>query len=281
MMRTGRIGLAGILFLLLGILISGCDSGSSPGCGSSTPTPYISAAGIGVSNLERSMAFYSSVLKLDVAGRAPGKMSRIIEEVTLTDRDGTRLYLMDFGAGEDYKDRPVKLVFAVPDAQATYNAVLANGGRSLSAPTQFLGSMVALTYDPDGYIVELIGVASTRRPVLTAVGVGARDLATSRSFYEEVIGLNYSSGMPVTGLMDEEILDSSLDKGLQLVIMQFEKPKNYLNVPAKVVFGVDDAAGLADAIARDNPANIIVRPTATGVGYAKDIEGTLLEIVQE
>lgn len=280
-MKTDRMGLIGVLILILGIFISGCDSGGSSGCGGSTPTPYISAAGIGVSNLDRSIAFYTSVLKLDMAGRTPGKLNRIIEEVALTDRDGTKLYLMNFGASENYQDRPVKLVFAVPDARQAYNAVLANGGRSLSAPAQFLGSTVALTYDPDGYIVELIGVASTGRPVLTAVGVGASDLSASRSFYEDVIGLTYSSGMPVAGLMDEEILNSTLDKGLQLVIMQFEKPKDYKNVPAKVVFGVDDAPGLADAIADDNPANIIVRPAATSVGYAKDIEGTLLEIVQE
>lgn len=251
-----------------------------------TPLPYISAGGIGVSDLDRSIDFYTNVLDLDFAGKVPGVSDRVVEEAVLKDRDGRSIYLMDFGPNEDYDTRPCKMVFAVPNARTYYQRVLANGGSSVSAPASLLGTTVALTRDPDGYIVELMQINSVSRPIMVAMGIGASSLRQSRAYYEDVIGLEYDTGMPVPGLLTERILKSQLGddergKGLQLVIMNFQARMDYTDVPAKIVLNVDDAVAFADAIADDDPSSVLIQPTATSTGLATDIDGTLMEIVQD
>lgn len=271
----------GLLTLFLALSGMGCD-GSGGGCeNDASPTPYISGAGIGVSDMERSVEFYSAVLDLEVAGRHPGKLDRIEKEVTLTDRDGQKIFIMDFGPDENYSLRPGKLVFAVPNTQTYFERSLANGGSIVAPPMEYLGTTIALTRDPDGYIIEMIGVPTSERPVLVAVGIGASDLAASRAFFENVVGLTFDTEMAVPGLWNEEVLASPREMGVDLVILDYEKEMDYTDVPAKIVLSTDNAAALADAIAEDNPDNLLKKSKCGRIAYAKDIEGTLMEIIQD
>lgn len=269
--------IAGLLVTGLIVFGFGCDNPNDTGCGTaaSNTSSYVAGAGIGVSNIQRSINFYSAVLELDDAGSRPGKLDRIVEEHILTDRDGQELALMDFGPNEDYRRRPGKLVFAVPNVNRYYNKALAHGATAVSYPL--------LCRDPDGYIVEFFARADVGRPLLVAVGVGASNLRNSQAFYRDVLGFSFSTAMPVVGLMNEQILQSpGATRGFgDLVIMNYTARMDYANVPAKVTLHVQDAVAFANAIKADNPDNILLQPTATSVGYAKDIEGTLLEIVQE
>lgn len=182
---------------------------------------------------------------------------------------------MDFGPNENYTNRPGKLVFAVSNTTTYFNRALANGATSVSRPL--------LCRDPDGYIVEFYAQADVGRPLLVAVGVGANNLANSQAFYRDALGFSYSAAMPVIGLMNEQILQSSGGtRGFgDLVIMNYTATMNYSNVPAKVTFYTVDAVAFANAINAEYPGNVLLQPTATTVGYAKDIHGTLLEIIQK
>lgn len=270
---------AGLLVAGLVVFGFGCDTPNNGGCGGTPPSSSstyskVAGAGIGVSNIQRSAAFYTTVLELDDAGTRPGKLDRIIEEHILTDRDGKEIALMDFGPNENYTRRPGKLVFAVNNTTRYFNKAMANGATSVSRPL--------LCRDPDGYIVEFYAATGVQRPVLVAVGVGASNLAQSQAFYRQ-LDYTYSVAMPVVGLMNEQILRSpGGTEGMgDLVIMNYTARMDYANVPAKVTLHVRDAVAFANAIKAINPGNLLLQPTATSVGYAKDIEGTLLEIVQQ
>lgn len=274
--------LTGIILLSLILVTIACDqSNTGNGCGNqntATPTPYISAAGIGVSNMDASIRYFTQVLELKVTGRRAGAVAGLIEEVILEDYRGNKLYLMDFGNSRNYKDNPAKVVFGVPNADTYYDKALKAGGKVLSRPASLLGTKVGLSYELDGYIVEMIEASSLPSPIVAAIGIGAENLRNARTFYEK-IGMVYDSQMPVVGLLSEIIMSSSLDKGYQLVLMNFNDPKNYQNVPVKVVFNVDNGAGFARAVTQGS-GKILKQPTAGSVGYAVDLYGTLLEIIE-
>ncbi len=269
------------IFLLGFMLVAfGCEQpDTGNGCGNQTPTPYVSAAGIGVSDLEASVQYFTEVLEMKVVDRRAGAVKGLLEEVVLEDYRGNKLYLMDYGDSRNYKDNPVKIVFGVPNADEYYERALKAGGTVLSRPVNLLGTKVGLSYELDGYIVEMIEAATLPSPIVAAIGIGAENLRNARSFYED-LGMVYDTQMPVTGLLREIIMVSSLEKGYQLVLMNFEDPKNYTDVPVKVVFNVDHSSAFVNAI-KQGGGKVLVRPTANKVGYATDLYGSLLEIAIE
>lgn len=273
--------LISIFLIGFAMVALGCEQNGN-GCGHQTtpPNPYVSAAGIGVSDMEASIEFYTEVLELKVTDRREGSMAAgVVEEAVLEDYRGNKLYLMDFGDGRNYKDNPVKIVFGVPDADIYYEKALQAGGKVLARPVDLLGTRVGLSYELDGYIIEMIGASTLPSPIVTAIGIGAENLQDARSFYES-IGMVYNTQMPVPGLMNEIIMASSLEKGYQLVLMNFEKPKDYQDVPVKVVLNTANSSALTDAVVEAG-GEMLVRPTMNKAGYATDIYGSLLEIIKE
>ncbi|MEY4514189.1 MAG: hypothetical protein RLZZ450_6311 [Pseudomonadota bacterium] len=246
-------------------------------------TPYVTAAGIGVTDLEVSAKFYSEVIgltfKYDLS--TPDWDEKIFEDVR-----GNSVVLMKFKRERNTKHNPVKLVFAVQNAQAAYDAVLAGGGTSVSAPTTFGTATVALTYDPDEYLVELYEATTVPSNVLVGMGLGVSSLDESADFYTRVLGMRFERDIPVPGFMDEKELRSFLAKGPSIVLMHYEdETREYKDIPAKVVLGVSDAKGLAKAITSEDAAKLLAAPApypGSGliVGMAKDLEGYLVEILQ-
>lgn len=271
-----------ILLLSFVLIAFGCEQNSNGANGcedQTTPSPYISAAGIGVSNMDASIQYFTEVLELKVAGRRPGTVAGLIEEVILEDYRGNKLYLMDFGDSRNYKDNPAKIVFGVPNANTYYNKALRAGGKVLSRPVNLLGTKVGLSYELDGYIVEMIEADSLPSPIVAAIGIGAQNLGDARSFYEN-LGMVYDTQMPVVGLLREIIMSSPSEEGYQLVLMNFNDPKNYQNVPVKVVFNVANSSAFVNAVTRAS-GKMLESPTINKVGYATDIYGSLLEIIVE
>jgi lactoylglutathione lyase len=245
--------------------------------------PYITAAGIGVSDLEVSSKFYQDALGLTFKYDLP---TPNWDEKVLEDSRANSVVLMHFKPERNSKKNPVKIVFYVPSAQDAYQAVLDAGGTSVSAPTMFEGATVALTADPDGYTVELVEVASVSEIVIGAMGIGVSSLDESTDFYTRVMGLQYQRDYMVPGFVNEKAFGSYLMKGIGLVLMHFEdETRVYQNIPAKVVFGVRDAEGLAKQISDEDASKVLAPPTPYGdsgliVGIAKDLEGYLVEIIQ-
>ena len=247
-------------------------------------TPYIAAAGIGVSDLDASSEFYQKALgltfKYDLS--TPGWDEKVLE-----DSRGNSVVLMHFKPERNTKNNPVKIVFYVPSAQDAYQAVLDAGGTSVSAPTMFEGANVALTSDPDQYTVELVEVTSETEIVIGAVGIGVSSLEESTDFYTRVMGLQYQRDYSVPNFVEEKAFSSyQMNKGLGLVLMHYaDETRAYKDIPAKVVFGVRDADGLTKLISDEDPSKVVVPPAPYAdsgliIGIAKDLEGYLLEIIQ-
>jgi len=123
------------------------------------------SVGIGVSDLKRSVDFYTRVsgmkqlqtFKLDymdevIVGYSPeGSTSH-----------GSRLVLMHWtdGSKRNYKDNPIKLVLGVPDAKAVADRIRAEGLEIVREPTasKVSRNIVGFAKDPDGYLIELLQV---------------------------------------------------------------------------------------------------------------------------
>jgi predicted enzyme related to lactoylglutathione lyase len=261
--------------------------GSTPSDGGASHTdasvpqvmhPVSFGAGIGVSELERSLEFYENVLHLefveDVA--AEGRTEKLLRDVR-----GNTVALMAFDAQRRTQMNPAKLVFAVKSVQDAYDAVLAGGGSSAAAPTTFAGTTVALTYDPDKYLVELIEAATVpeNESVLVAVGIGVSSLDASADYYTQTLGLEFRRDIAVPGFMDEKELGSLEMRGLSVVLMHYhDESKDYKDVPVKIVMTVPDAERYAETIAEANGDFVLSAPkvdarTRALTGMARDLEG--------
>ena len=119
---------------------------------------FLTAVGIGVSDLPRSEAFYRDVLGMQVTQTF--KLD-YMDEIVLAHEGRNAVILMHWtdGSAHNYKDAPVKLVFYVTDPAGYANRIRGAGCEVTRepAPIETLGgAVVGLAKDPDGYVIELI-----------------------------------------------------------------------------------------------------------------------------
>ncbi len=153
--------------------------------------PFLSAAGIGVSDIAKSTDFYTSIFHMRVKGSMisePNLWDQV--ELEYPSGKGSNVLLMHYtdGATHDYTNLPVKLVNYVPDSAATSAAIAARGLTILSQPSVLdVGgtlARIALGTDPDGYTMEIITVVGMDDGGFDSgagslsVGDGASDSAT-------------------------------------------------------------------------------------------------------
>ena len=125
---------------------------------------FLTAVGIGVSDLARSEDFYSRVLGMKRTGSF--KLD-YMDEIMLAHEGRSAVVLMHYtdGSARNYRDNPVKLVFYVADPIALTERIRAEGLDITRepAPIEGLGgAVVALAKDPDGYVIELIQAPAAR-----------------------------------------------------------------------------------------------------------------------
>lgn len=118
----------------------------------------LGAVGIGVSDLERSVDFYTRVVGMKEMQRF--KLDHM-DEVIVGFEGRTVVALMHWtdGSEQHYRGNPVKLVFYVTDPAATAARIRAEGLTIIREPTplpEFGNMIVGLAEDPDGYVVELL-----------------------------------------------------------------------------------------------------------------------------
>lgn len=256
------------------------DAGTTP-----AKFPYAVGAGIGVSDLAASAEFYEQIMHLafaeDVA--AADHKEKLFKDVR-----GNTVTLMDFTEERRTEQNPAKLVFAVKSAQAAYDAVLAGGGSAFAAPSVFAGTTVALAYDPDKYLVELIEAPTVpeNKSVLVGVGIGVSSLDESADYYTKTLGLMFRRDIKVPNFMDEKELGSQEMRGLSVVLMHYlDETKDYKDVPVKIVLTVPDAKRYAETITDANEDFVLSEPKTDAksralVGIARDLEGYWLQFQQ-
>jgi lactoylglutathione lyase len=136
-------------------------SQSEPTDAPSTPrSAFVGAVGIGVSDLKRSIDFYTRVLGMTKLQRfSLPHMDEMV--VGYEGRRGSAIVLMHWtdGSEPNYRDLPIKIVLYVPDPRAAADAIRAEGLEITREPTPIpeLGdAVVGLAKDPDGYVIELL-----------------------------------------------------------------------------------------------------------------------------
>jgi len=125
---------------------------------------FITATGIGVSDLKRSAQFYERAL-----GMKPVQEIKLdhMREIIMSHEGRNAVVLMHFtdGSNPNYRNLPVKLVFYVTDPKAIARRVRAEGCEVTREPeplASFGNQVIGLCKDPDGYVVELIEAPKAR-----------------------------------------------------------------------------------------------------------------------
>jgi predicted enzyme related to lactoylglutathione lyase len=244
---------------------------------------YIRAAGIGVSDPAASKKFYVDSVGLEP--RSPQETA-IGQDLTLADARGNVLLLTSYAREHNYKKNPVKIVFAVPDADAFYARLLAGGGRKHTPPQKFGTMYLTMAFDPDGYVVEGIQMDGVTSPLFVAIGIGVSNLDTAAAYYTGSLGLKFVRDIAVPGYMNEKELASSSKRGLGLVLMNYEDTRvRYENVPSRLVLAVDDAEALTGSVASADASKVVSAAKVAGDGGAagfvlRDHDGYLIELSQ-
>lgn len=122
-------------------------------------TNHMGAVGIAVSDLDRSVDFYTRVLGMRVL--TTFELPHMDEAVMGWGRRGAAVVLMKYTDGSDpaTSDLPIKLVLYLDDPVAVADRIRAEGlaVEREPAPVAALGgAVVGFAKDPDGYLLELL-----------------------------------------------------------------------------------------------------------------------------
>jgi lactoylglutathione lyase len=121
---------------------------------------YLTAVGIGVSDLARSADFYERVLGMK---QTQTFSLDHMDEIILAHEGRNAVVLMHWkdGSTRNYRDNPIKLVFQVADAGRLIEAIRADGLAISMEPAAYPGmggAIIGMGLDPDGYVIELIQI---------------------------------------------------------------------------------------------------------------------------
>lgn len=272
-----------------------CGTAAITSASTSATGAYLCSAGVGVSDLDKSVGFYKAAFGMTERVRLQ-RTDR--DEVVLeaADKRGAQLVLFKHtdGAAPNYKQNPGKIVFYVQDTAAA-NVAVAAAGATPSAPAAFGASMVSFARDPDNNLVEIASNAAATTPYVSAFGIGVADLEAAKAFYLDTLDMKLAApaklpiakgpGMP---WYDEYILASKAGRGASIVLMTYTdgSVKNYKDNPVKLGLRADQPGAYAkrifDAGKTVTRAPAAATEAALGdalVGYAKDADGTVLEIL--
>jgi catechol 2,3-dioxygenase-like lactoylglutathione lyase family enzyme len=124
-----------------------------------TARARLAAAGIGVSDLDASSQFYTSVFGLSFVSKI--HLPDMDEIILSMDGRGAALVLMCHTDGVDrnLSDTGGKIVFSVADPAATVELARGRGARVVREATpvpEFGDAVIAFVEDPDGHLVEIL-----------------------------------------------------------------------------------------------------------------------------
>ena len=152
----------GLMCVALVAAFMAANAADTPAPAASADAPnLLGSVGIGVKDLERSIAFYGDVLGMKVLRRFElGYLNEVV--LGFPDGSGANVVLMNWPqeGARQYDGNNVKLVFYVHDPAAVIARIRAHRGRidREAAPLEALnGTVVGLGRDPDDYVVELLG----------------------------------------------------------------------------------------------------------------------------
>lgn len=112
----------------------------------------VSGLGLRVSDLERSMKFYTEVLGLKVDYKVPGKDGKVVEYLLgmTGDRQADALVVLSQGEVDPNAKKFGRIVLTVPNGRKLAERVAAAG-----YPPAKIADGTNVIADPDGYVIEL------------------------------------------------------------------------------------------------------------------------------
>jgi len=254
---------------------------------------FMGGAGIGITDMDASFAFYSEVLGMSLRYDLP--VPGYVNEKILhyPDGKGSDVVLMSYidDRERNFLNNPVKLVFYVPDAMATVEAIRGRGLEVLSEPAAqaaFGGAIVGFARDPDGYVLEIVETGEDPDPYLGAVGLGVSDLEQSKAFYTRFLGMQPQGDLlSIPGVWDEWIMQHQSGRGSAVVLLHYTdgSERNYTNVPVKTVHFVPDVQATVEALRAEGfpilsePMQFTVEGSDAMIALARDPDGYILELV--
>lgn len=251
---------------------------------------YLDAAGLGVENLNSAVSFYKTGLAMTEVERRV-RYNRVEVVMESADARGSNITLMQFSDGleRNFNQNPGKLVFYVNDPSSFAYSISAADGTILLPPVaqpEFGGLVIGFARDNSGNLLEIVGVASAAHSYLAAFGIGVSDLEEAKDFYTQALGFKVEQFLR-TPSYDEYILQA--DGGSALVLMHWTNgsERNYQDNPVKLELRTLSPIGAVANLIQEK-AEITQLPrhsTDEGlkgeiVGYAKDADGTLLELLK-
>jgi predicted enzyme related to lactoylglutathione lyase len=125
----------------------------------STPTTELVGAGIGVTDLDRSVAFYCTVFGFEDLSRF--ELPTMVNVLVGNPGEGAVVVLMCHtdGVKRDFANTGGKLAFRVSDPAATAPLACEHGASMLMEPVRFPhwgNAMIGMVADPDGHPIELL-----------------------------------------------------------------------------------------------------------------------------
>lgn len=127
--------------------------------------PSLAATGVGVSNMARSVSFYTNTLQLGLTQTQFFDVEAFIETILTFPKGakptGSPIILMQYKKGPPPKNQQGKLVFYVEDVKAVMDRCKAYGCEvflDLGAGEGWTKG-VGMVRDPDGFLVEFLPLA--------------------------------------------------------------------------------------------------------------------------
>ena len=252
---------------------------------------YLSGAAIGVNSLDDALAFYLEALGMrEIERRTRDNREEVVLESA--DGRGSQVILMGFtdGVTRNYRQNPGKLVFYAKDPTAFAQDIRDAGGVVLVEPVDqgpALGNaVVGFGRDLDNNLIEIVGDAAATVSYFGAFGIGVSDLAAAKAFYADTLGFKVSLFLPIAGQYNEYILQGYGGSALVLMNWTNGSVRNYNDNPVKLEIATASPEAFIQTI-DDAGQRIIQTPEISEevgrsgqlVGYAKDADGTLLELL--
>lgn len=152
---ANRLMIAATLAVLAGSSLAFAQQGAAPsaaGPPADVKPIRVSGLGLRVSDIERSMKFYTEVLGLKVDSKVAGKDGKVVEYLLGMTGDTKADTLIVLGQGEVAPDAKKfgRIVIVVPDGRKMAERIAAAGYK----PAKIVDGTNIVT-DPDGYTIEL------------------------------------------------------------------------------------------------------------------------------
>ncbi|MBN1656379.1 MAG: VOC family protein [Deltaproteobacteria bacterium] len=250
--------------------------------------PYLWGAGVGVTDLDAAVEFYTKFMDMEVESTAAREDRDETVLWAKADR-GSRIVLMKFKDGRDTQKINGKLVFAVADVKALHTTLSDAGYETIFSPITIGGITVAQLFGPEDFLIEITQMATSEvssQSFLISLGFGASDLNASEAFYTDALGMEKTGEYPL-GTLDEVVMEYPTKGGAGLVLQHYtSEGYKYKDNPIKHVHHVPDPAAVLEKITQNGGSAIAQvgklpqLDDKTGA-IAKDPDGYLIEIIED